>query len=252
MQQTTERGKAAAWDVTAWTTGGTAPGATIKLRATPAGSGTPKFTVGCGKQDTTPACHLGAIDPASAHRQLEAQLTIPLQVTVTSVTLTATITATGLRTHPAASGTVTVLAPPAPVGVTPQPLPGVAAPPPALSPGGNAGALFPTLTPGPTAGTSTSTSTSTAVPGRTQPAADTTALPGAASPIGPEVFGAATLALALIFAVTRLSVRRRPQPAAAKATTAAAPQPATREKHRDEDAAVDQHPQVPPVDPEAP
>jgi hypothetical protein len=229
-RQSSERGQAAAWDVTAWTTRGTLPDATVTLRAAPAGSGSPVFTAGCANAGGTPACKLGAISPAAAHRQLEAQVTVPVTAqAVTSVTLTATVSAAGVHAQPAASGVVTVLSPSAPAGVAATPaLPGVTAPAlaPSLVPGGNAGTLFPALTP------ATGSAPGTPGPGGTQPVADTATLSGGVSPTAAELLGAGALALALILAVTRLSVRRpRVRAGAPKAT---APRPAMGQENRED------------------
>jgi hypothetical protein len=54
--------------------------------------------------------------------------------------------------------------------------------------------------------------------------ANTSALPAGSSTLGAQVAGLAALALAGVFAVTRISIRR-PAPAAAADTAAAAPPP---------------------------
>ena len=107
LQQSSERGQATQWAVAAWTTGGNVPDAKIQLQATPAGAGTPHFTFGCGSDDGTSSCDLGAVDASSAQRQLQAQVTVPVTAaTVTSVSLTATGSAANLRTDPAASASI--------------------------------------------------------------------------------------------------------------------------------------------------
>jgi hypothetical protein len=113
-QSTTERGHAAQWTVTEWTTGGNVPDATVRLQATPASGGAPGFSFGCDSSDGTSACDLGAIDANSALRQLEAQLTVPVTAsTVTSVNLTVIGSAPHLANDPTASAAESITAPPA-------------------------------------------------------------------------------------------------------------------------------------------
>jgi hypothetical protein len=256
IQQSRERGQAAQWAVAAWTTGGNVPDVKLQLRATPASAGTPRFTFGCGSADGTSSCDLGAVDATSAQRQLQAQVTVPLTAaTVTSVTLTATGSAANLRTDPAAGAAITVLTPPTPVGASLTPTAGsvlgVSAPAlsPSLSPGGNASGLFPTLDPqspdprpAGTAGTA-----------GTRQVANTSALPAADSSIlGAQVAGLVALALAAVFAVTRISIRR-PAHAAAADTSAAAPPPeAQAESAEDADSTEEPDSAEEPDSPEEP
>lgn len=239
-QASRQRGSAVQWTVSAWTTGGNVPDATVRLQATPPSGGTPGFSFGCGKADGTSACDLGAVDAKSAPRQLQARLTVPVSAsTVKSVRLTVIGSTAHLTKAPTASATVSITAPPpasdtspppaseaaqnppnelpAPVTVTsPLPvgsLPGIppgippAIPPvsPTLSPGGNAAGLFPTLHP-----KQNPSSPQQAKPPRTRPVANTSALPEGAPVVGAQVAGLAALALAFVLAVTRLSIRRRP------------------------------------------
>lgn len=227
LQQSSERGQAAQWAVAAWTTGGNLPDVKLQLRATPASAGAANFTFGCGSRDGTSSCDLGAVDATSAARQLQARVTVPVTAaTVTSVSLTVTGSAANVRTDPAASAAMTILTPPTPIGASPTlpvgTFPGVTAPTlnPTLSPGGNASGLFPTLDPqspdprpGGTAGTA-----------GTKEVANTSALPAGSSTLGAQVGGLVALALAGVFAVTRISIRR-PTPAPAADTAAAAPPP---------------------------
>jgi hypothetical protein len=234
-QISSERGHSAQWKISAWTTGGNLPAATLKLQATPASGGAPGFTAGCGKDDGTSSCDLGPVDAKSPQRQLLAQLTVPVTAsTVTSTRLTVTGSAANLPQAPTASATVAItapspkktstappptstappqtsttpsgtLAPPASVTVTsPLPvgsLPSIPTASSTLSPGGNAAGLFPTLDPqraaSPTDGA------------RTRPVANTSALPEGAPIVGGQIAGLAALALAFVLAVTRLSIRRR-------------------------------------------
>ena len=227
LQQSSERGQAAQWAVAAWTTGGNVPDVKLQLRATPASAGAANFTFGCGSHDGTSSCDLGAVDATSAARQLQAQVTVPVTAaTVTSVSLSATGSAANVRTDPAASAAMTILTPPTPIGASPTlpvgTFPGVTAPTlnPTLSPGGNASGLFPTLDPqspdprpAGTAGTA-----------GTKEVANTSALPAGSSTLGAQVGGLVALALAGVFAVTRISIRR-PTPAPTADTAAAAPPP---------------------------
>jgi len=114
-QASSERGHSAQWTVSAWTTGGNVPDATIRLQATPASGGAPGFSFGCGNADGTSSCDLGAVDAKSAPRQLQAQLTVPVTASsVTSVSLTVTGSAAHLAKDPAAAATVSITAPPPP------------------------------------------------------------------------------------------------------------------------------------------
>jgi hypothetical protein len=226
VQASSERGKAAQWTVSAWTTGGNVTDAVLRLQSAPASGGTPGFSFGCGKNDRAAACDLGAVDAKSAPRQLQAQLTVPATASdVKSVSLTVTGSTAHLAKEPKASATVAITAPPPAVtaGQNPAPsppppvtvtsplpvgsLPGI--PPvvisPTLSPGGNASGLFPTLQPTPSASPHHPASKS-----RTTPLANTSALPEGATVIGAQLAGLAALALAFVLAVTRLSIRRHP------------------------------------------
>ncbi|MGH3209589.1 MAG: hypothetical protein ACRDNO_17705 [Trebonia sp.] len=224
LQQSRERGQAAQWAVTAWTTGGNVPELKVQLQATPASAGTPLFTFGCGSGDGESVCDLGAVDATSAKRELQAQVTVPVTAaTVASVSLKATGSAANLRTDPAAAAAMTILTPPTPFGASATLLggtvPGVTTSTlnPTLSPGGNASSLFPTLAP-------QSPDPRAAGTANTRQVANSTALPAGSSTLGAQVAGLVTLALAGVFALTRISIRR-PAPAAAADTAAAAPPP---------------------------
>jgi hypothetical protein len=209
----------------------------MKLQASPAASGTPKFSFGCGKSDGTSSCDLGAVDPESAHRQLQAQLTVPVIASaVKSVSLTVTGTSTQLPKAAKASVAVAITAPgtpaatqpalagppPAPLPPLPPPLPPMTVtsplpvgslpgipsvgpvppvgPVPTQSQAGSAAGLFPAVSPSPTPG---STGERGAIG-----MADTSALPEGASVVSAQLAGLAALALAFVLAVTRLSIRR--------------------------------------------
>jgi hypothetical protein len=196
------------------------------------GSLTPDFSFGCGSNDGTASCDLGAIDAKSAERQLEAKATVPATASsVKSVRLTVIGSAANLTKDPKAATSVTITKPasakpgttpaatpttsPLPVGS----LPAVAITNPttgaSLSPGGNAAGLFPTLKPSPSASPSSRSSSSSPVNAKARQAADTSALPESAPVVGAQLAGLAALLVAFVLAVTRFSIRRRPVPAGA-------------------------------------
>jgi hypothetical protein len=213
--------------VKAWTQGGNVPHATISLAAAPV-SLKPKYRVGCGSHDGTALCDLGAVDVTSAKRELQAQVAVPVTATtVTSVRLTVVASAANLPKKPKVSSTVKVTAPP-PGAVVPAPVVGPPLlgttplsvgslpflpflPSATLRPGGNAAGLFPTLTPS----TDSPASTPASQKGSTTPVANTSALSESASVVGGQLAGLGVLALGLVLAVTRLSVRKRPARASA-------------------------------------
>jgi hypothetical protein len=217
LQQGADRGQAAQWEVGAWTQGGNLPDAKIALRST-AGAGVPTFTFGCASGIGTSACDLGAVDATSAQRLFQAEVTVPVTATtVTAVSLTATGSAAGLATAPSATASMIVLAPGTPTGASTSPLSissGLAFPSPSVSAAGNAASLFPTLAPGATE--------------RESPVANVSAL-GSGTPVGTEVAegaGLAALGVAMLLAITRVSLRRPAPRHAASSTAAAAPPPA--------------------------
>ena len=240
-QASSERGQAAQWTVSAWTTDGNVPDAVLRLQAAPASAGAPVFSFGCGKHDGASSCDLGAVDAKSAPRQLKAQLTVPVTASaVKSVSLTVSGAAAHLAKDPKVSAAVSITAPPpatappaagappnfgdlppVPETVTsPLPvgsLPGIPSASSTLSPGGSAAGLFPTLHPKPTASPAQS-----APKAHTSPVANTSALPADTPVVGAQLAGLAALAIAFVLAVTRLSVRRRTAPASqAKGTPTA-------------------------------
>jgi hypothetical protein len=217
----------------------------VRLRATPTVGGAPGFSFGCGSDDGTSSCALGTVDAKSAHRQLQAQLTVPVTAaTVKSVSLTAIGSAATLATDPKASAAIAVTTPTAaaakPTSASPQTpetvtaplpvgsLPNIPAASPTLSPGGNAAGLFPTLSPGgsaaglfPTLDPKPTPTPISVQKADGRPVADTTALPEGAPIADAQIAGLAALALAVALAVTRLSIRRRP------GTAKAGPEPGT-------------------------
>jgi hypothetical protein len=244
-QASSERGQAAQWTVSAWTTGGNVPDAVLRLQAAPASAGAPVFSFGCGKHDGASSCDLGVVDEKSTPRQLQAQLTVPVTASaVKSVSLTVTGAAAHLAKDPRVSAAVSITVPPPatapPAAAVP---PAVGAPPnagdlppvpetvtsplpvgslpgiPAGSPGSVPGitGVNPTLSPGgtvaglfPTLHPKPTASPAQSDPrARTSPVANTSALPEGAPIVGAQLVGLAALAAAFVLAVTRLSVRRR-------------------------------------------
>ena len=227
-----DRGQTARWVVSAWTEGGNVPDAIVRVVATPAVvSG--EFNFGCGSHNGTGSCDLGEVDATSAQRELEAQVVVPATDTsVTSVRLQVVGSAAHLPTDPraavaiavksAASGggsgtgsTPTPSSSPLPVGNLPY-LNGSGGSSSTLSPGGNAAGLFPTLSP------SQSGSGKSGQRASARTVANTSALPLGAPVVGAQLIGLGVLALAFVLAVTRLSIRRRPVPAAAGAAAGSA------------------------------
>jgi hypothetical protein len=222
--------------ISAWTKGGNVPNATVRLQAVP-DSLTPDFSFGCGSNDGTASCDLGAIDAKSAERQLEAKATVPATAsTVKSVRLIVIGSAANLPKDPKAAATVAITKPAASKSTpTPTPtttpitsslpvgsLPAVSTANPttgaSLSPGGNAAGLFPTLKPSPSA--NSSSGSGTPLNAKARQAADTSALPESAPVVGAQLAGLAALLVAFVLAVTRFSIRRRPAPATGAAAGA--------------------------------
>jgi hypothetical protein len=215
-QSSISRGETAKWIVSVWAQGGSVPGTTVRLSATPA-SQSPAFISGCGV-DGTPGCDVGSVNSTS--QQLQAGVSVAASASsVTSVQLTATATAANLASDPTASVTVqvtsakTALTPnlsktsalPISVGSLPY-ISGTAGT--RFSFGGNASGLFPSLNPSSAA----PGSSGSAAPQRAnaRPVADTSALPLGTPVVGAQLAGLGALAVGFILAVTRLSVRRRP------------------------------------------
>jgi hypothetical protein len=218
------------------------PNATVRLQVTP-DSLTPDFSFGCGSNDGTASCDLGAIDAKSAERQLEAKATVPATAsTVKSVRLTVIGSAANLTKDPKAATSVTITKPasakaattpaatpttsPLPVGSLPAVVAGNPTTGASLSPGGNASDLFPTLKPSPSPSPGSHASPSSPANAKARQAADTSALPESAPVVGAQLAGLAALLVAFVLAVTRFSIRRRPAPAAAGAAGASPAEPA--------------------------
>ncbi|MDX6418578.1 MAG: hypothetical protein QOG28_3198, partial [Trebonia sp.] len=248
--------------VSAWTTGGNVPDATIRLQATPASGGAPGFGAGCGSADRTSSCDLGAVDAKSAPRQLQAQLTVPVTASaVRSVSLTVIGNAAHLAQAAEASATVSITAPPPstaapqnpaavqdPAAVqnpaaaqdptTPQnpanepPVPASVTSPLPVGSLPSIPNVSPTLSPGRNAADLFPTLDPTPTTGlarstqkaRTRPVAGTSALSEGAPVLGAQLAGLAALALAFVLAVTRLTIRRRPTPTKPTPETNAAPE----------------------------
>jgi hypothetical protein len=224
-QQSLALGQTAQWTVGAWAENGTVSGVTIKLAAGPSGAGSPTFSVGCAKGDGTASCALGTVASTSAQREFRAQVAVPLTANITAVDLSITGSATGIHTDPHTSSSIAITA----TGSASAPnLPalnnasGASVPTPILSPGGSAAGLFPVVMPAATTSAGPDPKSSGSKSARE--AASLTALTGPADTTGAETAGLVALALAVLFAVTRLTVRRRHAPTAAVAAgTGAAP-----------------------------
>jgi hypothetical protein len=280
LQPSRERGQAAHWAVDAWTTGGNVPDVKLQLQATPADAGTPSFSFGCGQGEGTASCDLGAVDATATIRELQAQIVVPATAsTVTSASLTATGSAANLGTAPEVSEAITILAPPAPAAVAPTPaavsptpagttalaLPTLPLSSPSPSPSspspsspspspssvpsaaGNASGLFPTVSPQSSNSQSSPQSPASPRPsltGQTEQVANTFAAPAGGSTAGAQVVGLVALALAVILAVTRVSMRR-PTPGAAASKKSAAPPPKAPAKPDSEPKGADEPPATP-------
>ncbi|MBV9857065.1 MAG: hypothetical protein JOY82_21530 [Streptosporangiaceae bacterium] len=231
------RGQSALYVVNVWTRGGNATGAAVTVAAQPSGQRA-KFTLGCGSQDGTRACGLGAVDSASSARQLQAQIAVASNAnSVNSVTLTATASAKGVTSDPSAAESVSVTAAPRPSSSpTPSPtftlpsggptgsVPGSTSTLPtgigfapslngagsSLSPGGSVSGLFPTINPSAVPSPAPGTQPKSGLKG--EPVADSATLPLGTPVLGAQLAGLAALALAVALAITRLSIRRRPAP----------------------------------------
>jgi hypothetical protein len=226
LQQSSDRGQTAQWEVGAWTQGGNVADAKIQLSAT-AGAGAPTFTFGCASGNGTSTCDLGAVDATSAQRLFQAAVNVPLTATaLNAVSLTVTGSTANLALSPAATASVTLLAAGTPTPSSSSTLPAIAAsgfafPTPTASPGGNASGLFPTVAPGST--------------GNESPVANVSALHSGGTPIGSEIAeiaGLVALATAMVLAITRLSIRR-PAPRHAANSAVAATPPAEAPAERD-------------------
>ncbi|HTU72200.1 MAG TPA: hypothetical protein VMG38_01655 [Trebonia sp.] len=226
-------GQAAQWIVSAWTEDGNVPGATLRLKASPA-SQVPEFSFGCGSAGGT-SCNLGAVYSGSSSREFMALISVPASdTTLTSVRLTATASAAKVVKDPSVSVSVTVsknggsgvagqdtgIGPgisqsQLPVGSLPA-IGGAGAASSSLSPGGNASGLFPTINP------SSVPSPGTALNAAARPVADSVALPIGTPVVDAQLLGLGALGVAFLLAATRLSVRRRVAPLAAGAGVASA------------------------------
>jgi hypothetical protein len=228
-----KRGQTALYVVNVWTEGGSATSAAVKLTAQPS-SQKLKFT-GCGSKNGIATCDLGTIDPGSANaRQLQAEIQVASNASsVTSVKLTATASAKGVTVDPSAAESVSVTAatkpssssssssstnlpPGSPTGTIPGStagipvggLPSLNGSGSTLSPGGSVSGLFPTINP--TSVPNPAPSTQGNADPKGQPVADSATLPLGTPVVGAQIVGLIALALAVILAITRLSIRRRP------------------------------------------
>lgn len=237
-QSSIKRGQTAAFVVQVSTVNGSASDVSVKLTSLPS-SQKPEFTSGCAKDDGTASCAVSSVS-VKASANLHAQIAVASSATsVSSVKLTATasIVTTEHWTPPAADETVTVTSAPTPASAkashTPSPQmssPGIANLP-ALPPGpipnlngeaslnggaslligaGNASGLFPaitpTTTPGPAVGNQPQPGRSSGV---RDPISYSSPLPTGTPVLTAQVAGLIALGLAIMFTVTRLSLRKR-------------------------------------------
>jgi hypothetical protein len=208
--------------VSVWELNGSVAGVTLGLKAAPSPLGA-TFTFGCGTHNGAASCNIGTVNyPSSNARQLQAQINVASSdSSVTSATLTATAATKSVTTDPAASVSVAVTAASSsnsatnvaaarnanlPVGDNiPTTLSGTGS---YLSNGGNASGLFPTIDP--SSVPSPATVTRPHRDPQAETAADSSTLPMGMPVVGAQIAGLVALAIALVLAVTRLSVRRRP------------------------------------------
>jgi len=224
LQSSIKRGQSATYDVNVSTMNGSASGVTVTLTSQPT-SQKPEFTSGCSK-DGTASCTLASVTDKQA-TDLKAQIAVASNASsVSSVKLTATasVTTTAKWTAPAADETTTVTAAAAaaaagakpdivmPLGPVPNlNVPDLNAEASLLIGAGNAAGLFPDITPSATP----SASAAGASPSASRDAGPVTEASPVAlgSPVATaQVAGLIALGLAIMFTVTRLSVRKRPRP----------------------------------------
>jgi hypothetical protein len=224
LQSSIKRGQSATYDVNVSTINDSASGVTVALTSQPT-SQKPEFTSGCSKNGTA-SCALASVTDKQA-TDLKAQIAVPSTASsVSSVKLTATasVTTTAKWTAPAADETTTVTAAAAaaaagakpdivmPLGPVPNlNVPDLNAEASLLIGAGNAAGLFPDITPSATP----SASAAGASPSASRDAGPVTEASPVAlgSPVATaQVAGLIALGLAIMFTVTRLSVRKRPRP----------------------------------------
>lgn len=222
LQSSIKRGQSATYDVNVSTINDSASGVTVALTSQPT-SQKPEFTSGCSKNGTA-SCTLASVTDKQA-TDLKAQIAVASTASsVSSVKLTATasVTTTAKWTAPAADETTTVTAAAAAAGAKPDiamplgPVPNLNVPDlnaeaSLLIGAGNAAGLFPDITPSATP----SASAAGASPSASRDAGPVTEASPVAlgSPVATaQVAGLIALGLAIMFTVTRLSVRKRPRP----------------------------------------
>lgn len=243
---TIQAGQKAPFVVDVWPVGGDASNVTVQISDSPASFGTPAFNV-CGNGDGTTTCSVGVLR-ANQTTQLQAEISMPTSATTgQSATLggTATGVATGATASGSVSSVATVtVSNPTP---TPTPTPtktstnstghghssgsgsggsgsgltsglGTTSPLSGLLPlasggsgssgGANPGNLFPTITPSPGTAGSAGPGGATAKhsPYRARTVADI--LPLNSRQLGSQIAGLVVLALGIIIAVARISLRK--------------------------------------------
>ncbi|MBO0802873.1 MAG: hypothetical protein J2P25_07335 [Nocardiopsaceae bacterium] len=94
-----------------WAEHGTVSAVKLALSASPSGQ-KPTFSFGCGKDDGTASCTLGAVDSTSSKRQMEARVTVSKTATsVKSVRLTLTGMGSNVTKKPTVSVPIAITAP---------------------------------------------------------------------------------------------------------------------------------------------
>ena len=213
-------GAKADYAIWVWLTAGTNGSATVRLTAQPSDL-SPTFTV-CQPAGGT-SCSLSGL-AADQQVELQAQIPVPKSDAGGQVTLTATGTSPEASTPTIVSDTLTVQAKASPSPTPSQPATspgdGGGLPPNILPPGSipglsipglpnptsNPGAAFPQVVP------TTSPSPHAQTPARAIRAADVSAgLPLNVRLIGGQLIGLAILAAAVMIAVARMSLRKRPR-----------------------------------------
>jgi hypothetical protein len=217
------------------TQNGSASDVTVALTAQPSGQKATFSSGNCAQGDGTASCSLGSMtakQPASLHAQI-AVASNATSVSAVTLTATASVPATAKWTPPAAAETTAVTAaaaknskngknsasaspdtsqlPVLPLGPVPGTVPNLNGEASMLIGAGSAANLFPTIGPSPSGASPGITATA-------QPAKQRKAAPVSdASPVSDDtpvftaqVAGLIALGLAIMLAVTRLSVRKRP------------------------------------------
>jgi hypothetical protein len=220
-QSSVKPGQKAAYTVQVSTeNNGSVANVSVAIAAQPS-SQKPAFITGCAKGDGTATCTVSSVSdkqPAT----LRAQIPVASGVTsITSVKLTATASiVTSVKwTPPSAAETVAITAvraaptktsasPPPETRLPLGPIPNLNSVSSSLIGAGNASSLFPAIIPSATPSSSPETQPQRSKP-NAQPVSDSSALGIGKPGLTGQVVGLIALALAIMFTVTRLSLRKR-------------------------------------------